>query len=261
MQEALHTSWVIAYREFIRFFQQRSRLFASVAVPALFLILLGGGLRLAADRLDQGMGFLQFVFPAFVVITVVTSSLFTGLSVVWDREFGFMRVILVAPFSRTGVVLGKVFGGGTLALGQGVVIAALAPSIGIDVGGEEFLQMIPILFLLSMSISALGVAASSRLNSQQGYLVVVQLLVLVLVFFSGTFVPVEDLPAWMQAGAAINPVHYAVDAMRQIYLDDPSLAAPFTFVPAASIATDAVIITASGIAFGAIAVRAFEQEG
>lgn len=260
MTDVIHSTWVIAYREFIRFAQQRSRLFASIGVPVLFLVLLGGGLRLAAARLDQGDGFLQFIFPAFVVITVVTSSLFTGLSVVWDREFGFMRVVLAAPFNRTGIVLGKVIGGSTIALLQGVAISALAPVIGVDVGPRAVLEMLPILALLSVSVSALGVAVGARISSQQGYLVVVQLLMLTLIFFSGTFVPLDDLPQWMQAASIVNPVHYGVDAIRQIYIDDPAQVAPFVFRPVANLFVEGGIIAGFGVVFTAVAVWLFNRE-
>ncbi len=260
MYGLLRSTEVIAYREVLRFFQQRSRLVASVAVPLLFLLLLGGGLRLAAGQLDQGDGFLQFVFPAFIVITVVTSSLATGLSMVWDREFGFMRVVLTAPISRTGIILGKVLGGAIVAFVQGAALAVLAPVIGIDAGPIVLLKVLPLLLLLSLSVSSLGVLAGSRLRSQQGFLVVIQVLVLVLVFFSGTFVPLENLPGWMQAGAAVNPVHYGVDALRQTYLTDPAAIAPFTFEPTASVLVDSAVIAGTGVAFMAGAVWLFARE-
>ena len=260
MTNIFHSTLVIAHREFLRFFQQRSRLLASIGVPLLFLLLLGSGLRLAAEQLEQGDGFLLFVFPAFIVITVVTSSLFTGLSVVWDREFGFMRVVLVAPLSRTGIVLGKVIGGATIAVIQGSAIAFLAPIIGIHLGIEAIIGIVPILLLLSLSLAALGVAVGVHLQSQQGYLVVVQLLMLVLIFFSGTFVPLESMPEWMSWGAAINPVHYGVDAMRQFYVTDPAQVAPFVFEPAADTRIEAGLITLAGVIFTVIAVWEFNHE-
>lgn len=261
MTNIVHSTLVIAHREYLRFIQQRSRLLASLAVPLLFLFLLGGGLRLSAAQLEQGDGFVYFVFPAFIVITVVTSSLFSGLSVVWDREFGFMRVVLVAPLSSTGIVLGKVIGGATIALVQGMAIAALAPTIGVEMSASALLGMFPVLLVLSLAVSSLGVAIGVRIGSQQGYLVVVQLTMLVLIFFSGTFVPLQNMPTWMSWGATLNPVHYGVDAMRQLYVTDPSQVAPFIFEPAANIPIEGGLIALAGALFTAIAVWEFNREG
>src|SRR5450759_5623210 len=131
MTEVWRGTWVVAYREILRFVGDRSRLLSSFAMPILFLVVFGAGFTKSMGALAPGVNFIQFMYPGIIAMTVLTSSLFAGISVVWDREFGFLKEILVAPIGRTGIVLGKAAGGTMVALVQALAMLVLAPFLGV----------------------------------------------------------------------------------------------------------------------------------
>ena len=218
MNEVFRGTWVIAYRELLRFTQERSRMLSSFGMPLLFLIIFGAGFNRIIGTLTPGIDFIKFIYPGIVAMTVLMTSVFSGLSVVWDREFGFLKEVLVAPLSRTGIVLGKATGAAVVATIQGSIMLVLAPVIGITLTPMLVIKMVPLLIIISLSLSALGVLVASRMHSQQGFHIVVQLIIFPLIFLSGIFFPVNDVPTWLQIIARVNPLTYGVDAIRQILL-------------------------------------------
>jgi len=228
MQEVFRGTWVIAYRELLRFLQERSRMLSSFAMPLLFLVIFGVGFNRIIGVLTPGIDFVKFIYPGIVTMTVLMTSVFSGLSVVWDREFGFLKEVLVAPLSRTGIVLGKAAGSATVATIQGSMLLVLAPLIGITLTPLLVIKVIPLLIMISVSLSGLGILIASRMRSQQGFHMVVQLIVFPLIFLSGIFFPVNDVPVWLQMIVKVNPLTYGVDAIRQIFLGGD-----FTAVPSA----------------------------
>ena len=218
MQDVYRGIWVISYRELLRFARQRSRVLGSFAMPLLLLVVFGAGFNRTIGDLTPGVDFLKFVYPGIITMTVLMSSLFAGLSVVWDREFGFLREVLVAPLNRSGVILGKAVGGGVVALAQGLVLLLLAPVVGISLGPVVILQVMPLLALVSLTLSGLGILVATRLRSQQGFQVVMQLMIFPLMFLSGIFFPVNNVPTWLQVISKANPLTYGVDAIRQVML-------------------------------------------
>lgn len=218
MQEVYRGIWVISYRELLRFSRQRSRVLGSFGMPLLLLAVFGAGFNRTIGNLTPGVDFLKFVYPGIITMTVLMSSLFAGLSVVWDREFGFLREVLVAPLSRTGVILGKAVGGGLVALAQGLVLLLLAPVVGLSLSPVVILQVIPLLALVSLTLSGLGILVATQMRSQQGFQVVMQLMIFPLMFLSGIFFPVNNVPAWLQVVSKANPLTYGVDAIRQVML-------------------------------------------
>jgi ABC-2 type transport system permease protein len=151
-------------------------------------------------------------------MTVLMNSVMSGLSVVWDREFGFLKEILVAPMGRTGIVLGKAVGSATVSVLQGTVMLALAPLVGVTVTPLLVLKLIPLLALVSVSLSSLGTLVASRMRSQQGFQLIVQLIIFPLIFLSGVFFPVNNVPVLLEVFSKLNPLTYAVDAIRQLFL-------------------------------------------
>jgi ABC-2 type transport system permease protein len=218
MEAVLRGIWVVSYRELLRFIQERSRMFSSFAMPLLFLVIFGAGFNRIIGALTPGVDFIQFMYPGIIAMTVLMNSVMSGLSVVWDREFGFLKEILVAPLGRSGIVLGKAAGSATVAVMQGIVMLVLAPVLGVSLSPMLVLKLIPTLIVISLSLSGLGVLVASRMRSQQGFQIIVQLIIFPLIFLSGVFFPVNNVPAWMAVISKINPLTYGVDAIRQLFL-------------------------------------------
>lgn len=210
--------WVVAYRELIRFIQERSRIISSFAMPLLFLVIFGAGFNRIIGVMAPGVDFIQFMYPGIIAMTVLTNSVMSGLSVVWDREFGFLKEILVAPLGRSGIVLGKAAGSATVAVVQGIILLALAPFVGVSLTPQLVATLVPMLIVISISLSGLGVLIASRMRSQQGFQIIIQIIIFPLIFLSGVFFPVNNVPAWMAFIAKINPLTYGVDAIRQLFL-------------------------------------------
>ncbi len=210
--------WVIAYRELMRLVMEPTRIVFTLATPLMFLVMFGGGFSQIVGNMAPGVDFVKFMYPGILAMTVVMPGLFSGLSIVWDREFGFLREILVAPISRSGIVVGKALGGGTMAMAQAMLLLVLAPVVGVRISLWQIVQLVPLLLVLSLTLSGLGILVASRMKSQQGFQLVMQLLLFPLMFLSGVFFPVNNVPVWLAAIAKINPVTYGVDAIRQVVL-------------------------------------------
>lgn len=218
MADTIRGTWVIAYRELLRFFTERSRMFSSLIMPLVFLAIFGAGFQNLIPNLSPGINFLKFVYPGIIAMTVLQSSIFSGISIVWDREFGFLKEILVAPLGRSGIVLGKVVGASAIALMQGIIMLILAPFLGVSLTPLIVAELIGVIIIVSISLSGLGVLIASRMRSQQGFQVIIQIVIFPLMFLSGVFFPVNNVPAWMSIISKINPVTYGVDSIRQIVL-------------------------------------------
>lgn len=224
MAEIWRGTWVVAYREMVRFVSERSRIVSSLAFPLLFLVIFGAGFGNVIGTLAPGVDFIQFMYPGIVAMTVLTSSLFAGVSVVWDREFGFLREILVAPIGRSGIVLGKALGATITALLQVLIMLILAPILGVSLTPLTVLQLIPVVVILSLGLSGLGILIATFMTSQQGFQLIIQLLIFPLIFLAGVFFPVNNVPVWLEVISKINPLTYGVDAIRQIFLgSNPAL--------------------------------------
>jgi len=218
MEEVYRATWVVAYRELLRFVSERSRLFSSFAMPLLFLVIFGAGFNRIIGTMTPGVDFIQFMYPGIIAMTVLMNSVMSGLSVVWDREFGFLKEILVAPLGRSGIVLGKALGSAAVAIMQGIIMLILAPILGISLTPMLVIKLIPVLIIISISLSGLGILVASRMRSQQGFQLIVQIIIMPLIFLSGVFFPVNNVPTWLEVISKINPLTYGVDAIRQLFL-------------------------------------------
>ncbi len=211
----VYTIW---YRDILRFWHDKMRMVGSIVFPLLFLAVFGSGLGNRMGSLGPGINFTQFMFPGIVGMTVLMSSLMAGISLVWDREFGFLKEVLVAPISRTSVAVGKTLGSATTALFQGIFILLLAPLIGISLSAWTVLALLPLMLLLAVSMGSLGILLATRIKSMQAFPVVMQMLVFPMIFLSGVFFPVEGLPAWMNVLVKLNPATYGIAPIRQVML-------------------------------------------
>ena len=261
MSMTMRGIYIIWYRELLRFVRERSRIVATMAMPLLFLVIFGAGLKDSMGNLAPGVDFLQFMYPGIIAMSVLMTAFMGGMSVVWDREFGFLKEVLVAPLSRSGVALGKTLGGATVAMLQGILLLVLAPIVGADLTPLLVLKLIPMMLLLAVTVSAFGILIASRIQSMQAFPMVMQIVVFPLIFLSGVFFPVSNVPVWLEVIAKINPVTYGVDAIRQLFLTTDGGLSVSLFGHTMGIAEDLAIVTA----FGALAVIAamwsFEKQG
>ena len=210
--------WVVAFRELLHFISDRTRIISSLMFPLMFLVVFGAGFGRIVGGLAGGVDFIHFIYPGILAMTVLTSSLLSGTSVVVDREHGFLKEVLVAPLSRVGVILGKALGGSLTSLLQGMIMLVIAPIIGLSITPLLVVKLLPTLLILSLALSGLGILMATRMHSQQGFQFLMQLIVFPLMFLAGVFFPVDGVPVWLEIVAKVNPLTYGVDAIRQIFL-------------------------------------------
>ncbi|NLG50375.1 MAG: ABC transporter permease [Chloroflexi bacterium] len=220
MQRDLRGIYTIWYRDVLRFVRDRVRIVASLAQPALYLFVFGAGL---APAISAGLGggqidFTQFVFPGILAMAVLFTSIFSAISIVWDREFGFLKEVMVAPVSRTAVALGKVAGGSTVAVFQGSLVLIFAPVLGISLSVGQILLIIALMLLLAAMMTALGILVAVRQRTLEGFQVLMNFLVLPMFFLSGAFFPLNSAPTWLRTLSRLDPMAYGVDALRQVVL-------------------------------------------
>jgi len=191
-------------------------------------------------------------------------SLMSGLSIVWDREFGFLREVLVAPISRGSIVLGKVIGSAIISLGQGIIMLILAPFLQVDLSLILILKLIPVMIIISVTISGLGILIASRMRSQQGFQLLVQIVIMPMTFLSGVFFPVNNVAAWLSVISKLNPLTYGVDAVRQIFLGvttAPAQAIGVTiFGHNMGVLDDTLIVLGLGVILLVLAILAFSKQ-
>ena len=206
---------IVWRRELIRFRTDRLRAITSLVQPVLFLFVLGTGLsRLASRGLPAGVDFRTFIYPGVLAMSVLFTSIFSAASIVWDREFGFLREMLVAPVRRWAIVVGKTLGGATVATFQGIIFLALAGVAHVPYNPLLLLTLVGELLLLSFTLTAFGVMMAARIKQIQAFMALTQLFVLPLFFLSGALYPLNGLPAWLTVLTRIDPLTYIVDPMR-----------------------------------------------
>src|SRR5580693_1800722 len=216
LRQDLRAVNIVWRRELIRFRSDRLRAVTSLVQPVLFLFVLGTGLSsLASHGLPQGVDFRTFIYPGVLAMSVLFTAIFSAASIVWDREFGFLREMLVAPVSRSAIVIGKCLGGATVATFQGIVILALAGAAHVPYDPILFLTVIGELLLLSFTLTAFGVMMAARIKQMQAFMALTQMLLMPLFFLSGALYPLRSLPLWLTVLTRIDPLTYAVYPMRE----------------------------------------------
>jgi ABC-2 type transport system permease protein len=219
LRSELRAIWVVWRRELIRFRSDRMRLITSLVQPLLFLFVLGSGLQQLASANSHGVDLKTFMYPGILCIAVLFTAMFSAASIVWDREFGFLREMLVAPVRRSSIVIGKVLGGATVASFQGVILIALAGAVHVPYDPLLILGIFALQLLLAFTVTAFGVMAAARIKQMQSFMGLMQMIVMPMFFISGAMFPVAALPAWLAFLNRIDPVTYAVDPMRHLVFD------------------------------------------
>lgn len=211
---AIYTIWL---REMKRFFRARSRLIGSLAMPLFFLVFLGTGFNAAFKfpDLPPGIDYIAFLAPGIIGMVLLFNSITSGLSVIWDRQFGFLKEIMVTPVSRVSIVLGKTLGGMTTSLLQGILILLIAMGIGFKITGVlGFLSSVICMILIATSFVCLGLIFASIINDMQGFHLIVSLFTFPIFILSSALFPLERLPLWLKYLGYINPLTYGVDGLR-----------------------------------------------
>ena len=254
----LHAMAMVWRRDLIRLRRMPTRIITGLAQPLLFLFVLGAGLESAiGSRGAAGVDYQQYLFPGILAMSVLTSALFSSVAIVWDREFGFMREMLVAPVSRASLVLGKALGGGSVAVVQGLVLVVTAPLVGVDLTVGRFFEMVLFLLLLAFALTAFGIVIASRMQRMESFQMVMALVLQPMLFLSGAIFPLGNLPDWLGVVTRLNPATYGVDAIRRVLLPP---AVPLTiFDWTVPLWADALITLAFGTAMLALAVRLFSR--
>ena len=205
---------VVWQRELIRFGQDKIRIVAALVQPVLFLFVLGTGLQSLTSAATGGTSLRTFMFPGVLATSVLFTAMFSAISIVWDREFGFLREMLVAPVRRGSILVGKCLGGATVATLQGLLVLVLAPFVDVPYDPVMLLELIVVMFLLAFSLTAFGLVIAARISNIQTVMGVMQVLLFPLAFLSGSLYPIRDLPTWMSVLVRCNPITYAVHLAR-----------------------------------------------
>ncbi len=204
-------------RELIRFSRSRARIVTSLAQPILYLFVLGSGIgSLAATGATRGFDFRTFMFPGVIALTVLFTSIFSAVSIVWDREFGFLREMLVAPVRRGALVSGKAIGGASVATVQGALMLFFAPAVGVPWSPVLLVELLAIMALTAFALTSLGIVIASRIQQVESFQFIMQLLVLPMFFLSGAVFPLTRLPHWLNIASKIDPLTYLVNPMRRV---------------------------------------------
>ncbi|HXY61636.1 MAG TPA: ABC transporter permease, partial [Nitrospirota bacterium] len=209
--------YVICLREFKKFFREKSRLLGTLARPVLWLFVVGNGMS-ALIRPQVGFSYLQFIFPGMIGMTILFASIFSSISIVWDREFGFMKEMLVAPISRLSIVIGKALSGTAISVAQAVIILVLIPFLGISLTSTQFAEVVAVSVLVSFCITSIGILIAARLTSFDGFNIIMNFLVMPMFFLSGAMYPVSSMPHALRQLTHINPLTYGIDAFKHVLL-------------------------------------------
>ncbi|HMD56544.1 MAG TPA: ABC transporter permease [Solirubrobacteraceae bacterium] len=211
---------VVWKRELIRFSRDRLRILTSLIQPFLFLFVLGTGISTLAKAGTHGVNFKTFIYPGVLCLAVMFTAMFSAASIVWDREFGFLREMMVAPVRRSSIVLGKCLGGATVASFQGLIVIAISPLVGIPYNLGLILELIGLSLLLAFSITAFGVMFAARVKQMQSFMALMQMAIMPMYFVSGALFSVAALPTWLAVLNRLDPLTYAVEPMRRAIFSD-----------------------------------------
>ena len=262
---------VVLARELIRFFQDRPRILSSLLQPLMFLFVLGTGLSSLVSRGGAALGGLSlrtFFYPGVLAMSTMFTAVFSAGTLLWDREFGFLREMLVAPVRRSSVLVGKAVGGAVVATLQGLLVLALAGLVGVPYRPGLFLALAGELFLLSFSLTALGLVIAVRLREIQTFFALTQMFLMPMFFLSGALYPLNGLPAWLRVITRLDPLTYVVDPMRRAVFSALDLPAAVREAVAGGVTwgswrvptgVELALVGAFGVAFLALAAVRFAR--
>jgi ABC-2 type transport system permease protein len=216
LRSELRAIKIVWRRELIRFRSDRMRMITTLIQPLLFLFVLGSGLQRLSSAGTHGVDLKTFIYPGILCIAVMFTAMFSAASIVWDREFGFLREMMVAPIRRSSIVIGKCLGGASVACIQGIIVLVLAGAVHVPYDPVMIIEVFVLQLLLAFSITAFGVMVAARIKQMQSFMGVMQMIIMPMFFISGALFPASGLPGWLTVLNRIDPLTYAVDPMRRI---------------------------------------------
>jgi len=237
----MNAAWTLVILDMKRFWQDRIRLITSLLQPLLYLFVLGSGLG-ASSQLGGG-NYRRFIFPGVLALTLLFSSTFAAITIVFDRQIGFLKAVLVAPVPRWSIAAGRIGAGALQAVIQAGLLLVLAPFVGVTLGWVSGLEVIGAMVLAALAFSSIGVAVASRFSSPAVFPVISNALILPMYFLSGALYPLMMAPHWMKVAAQFDPVAYAVDLLRYALLGQAFFAVPVSI--AALLGVTAVLLWAA----------------
>lgn len=211
--EAIYVIWL---REIKRYLRAKERIVTSLMMPIFWFLVFGLGLGRAIQFTGLDVSYFSFVSPGIVVMSLLFTSIFSGVSVIWDREFGFLKEILVAPISRLSIVVSRSLGGATTAFIQGLMILAMSAILGISITPQMLLLILPLMILISLGFVGLGLTIGSLMDTTEGFQLIMNFLVMPMFFLSGSLFPLNSLPVWIRWVSLVDPVTYGVETTRYI---------------------------------------------
>jgi ABC-2 type transport system permease protein len=214
---AIYVLWL---REMKRYSRAKSRIVGSLIMPLSFLAFLGLGFnRMAVPGVQSGTNYIMFLVPGIIGMTLLFSSTMQGLSVLWDREFGFLKEIMVAPVSRLSIVLGRIAGGTTTSLFQAVLLLVIAVILGFRVrAASDLFAALAFMVLIAFTFIGLGLVFASRMKDMQGFSLIMNFIIFPLFFLSGAFYPLQNLPWFVRSLSYLDPLTYGIDGLRAVLI-------------------------------------------
>ncbi|MBF7083969.1 ABC transporter permease [Desulfallas sp. Bu1-1] len=252
---AVYTIWL---RDVIRFFREKTRILGMLGQPLLYLLIMGNGLAstFKIPGAPPGFSYIHFIYPGIIGMSVLFTAIHSAISIVWDREFGFLKEVLVAPVPRWTVAVGKALGGSTVAMLQGSILLLLAPLIGVSLSALTVLKLLGVLLVIAFAITSLGITIASRMESMEGFQVIMNFLIMPLFFLSGAMFPLRGVSSWMETLMRLDPLTYGVDALRNIMYRGTPLGDYLVQFP---LGTDLLVISAMALLFVGAGTIAFNR--
>lgn len=210
--------YILWYREILIYLRDTIKFFTSIFLPLLILVFFGTGLKTILPNTLLPFDFAEFFFPGILALSVTTMSLSSTMSIVWDREFGFLKEILVSPLPRSYIALGKILGAATTALIEGALLLLITPYLGINFSLKIFLEGLMIIFLIAYGMAALGIFLTAKLKRTESFSIILQIIITPMVFLSGAFFPLNTSPSWMINLSKYNPLTYGINCLRWVLL-------------------------------------------
>jgi ABC-2 type transport system permease protein len=241
----MNAIYVLWLRQMKRYFRSRARIIGSLGQPLLFLVGLGFGFGPIFQRAGQG-SYLQFLAPGVIGMTILFSGVFSGIELIWDRQFGFLKEVMVAPVPRLTIMIGRTLGGATVSLLQGLLVVLICLVAGFrPASWASIPYALVFMVLIALMFTALGTAIASVLADFQGFQLVMNFLVMPMFFLSGALFPLNNVPWGLKVAATIDPLSYGVDGMRTALIGGPAHFGAATDLAVLSILTAALLILGS----------------
>jgi ABC-2 type transport system permease protein len=210
--DIVYTIWL---RNIKRYMRSKSRIIGSLGMPLFFMLVLGFGLNSVVQIPNTEQGYFEFIIPGIISMTVLFTSVFSGIQIIWDKQFGFLKETLVAPVSRLEIMLGQTFGGATTAFIQGLIILLLSLFIGLNLSGVVgFFIAFAFMVLIGISFTAFGIAIASRMEDMHGFQLIMNFVIFPIFGLSGALFPINSLPSWIRPLTMLDPLTYGVEGIR-----------------------------------------------